>query len=125
MTGYIFKCVTILMTLTNPLKSNFSRFDDPLRKTINIFVQISEEDDNDDLSYLLLAMKEWEQVSVICTIFLSSIRLQTTKRPRIHSVIWDYEVLLNRIDAIKEIFGLAMYRYLRINHLLSTTFASY
>jgi hypothetical protein len=85
-----------------------------LRKAIDNFFQTSEEDNNDDLSYLLLTKKEWDQASIICTILLpfkmTSTRLQATKRPGIDSVFWDYEALFNKIDAIKETFSLLVYR---------------
>ena len=75
-----------------------------LRKAIDHFI-----DDDEDLAKFKLTKKEWDQAAVIVTILLpfkmTSQRLQTTKRPAIDSVFWDYEALFNKIDAIKETFN--------------------
>ena len=79
-----------------------------LRKAIDAFVN-----DDDEFEDLRLSKKEWNQASVICTILLpfkiASTRLQSTKRPGIDSVFWDYENLFNKIDALKATFAQADY----------------
>ena len=74
-----------------------------LRKAIDAFIN-----DGSEFEDLCLSKKEWNQASVICTILLpfkmASTRLQSTKRPAIDSVFWDYENLFNKIDALKATF---------------------
>jgi len=80
-----------------------------LRKAIDTFVS-----EDDDLQYLQLSKIEWDQAAIITTILLPfkiiSQSLQTTKRPGIDSVYWNYETLFNKIDAIKETFTQPAYR---------------
>jgi hypothetical protein len=72
-----------------------------LRKAIDRFLA-----DDEELRYLQLEKKEWNQAAIIVTILLpfkmTSQRLQATKRPGIDSVFWDYESMFNKIDAVKE-----------------------
>ena len=72
-----------------------------LRKAIDHYVA-----EDEDLQDFILSKKEWDQVSIVCTILLpfkmASQHLQAIKRPAIDSVFWDYESLFNKIDAIKE-----------------------
>ena len=80
-----------------------------LRKAIDTFVS-----EDDELQYLQLSKIEWDQAPIITTILLPfkiiSQSLQTTKRPRMDSVYWNYETLFNKIDAIKETFTQPAYR---------------
>ena len=79
-----------------------------LRKAIDTFV--SEEN---ELQALQLSKIEWDQAAIIITILMPfkivSQSLQTTKRPGIDSVYWNYETLFNKIDAIKETFTQSTY----------------
>jgi len=79
-----------------------------LHKAINHYVA-----EDESLQRFVLTKKEWDQAAIICTILLpfkmASVRLQTTKRPGIDSVFWDYEALFNKIDAIKATFTLPEY----------------
>jgi len=80
-----------------------------LRKAIDTF--ISEDNELQDFQ---LSKIEWDQAAIITTILLPfkiiSQSLQTTKRPGIDSVYWNYETLFNKIDAIKETFTQPTYR---------------
>jgi len=79
-----------------------------LRKAVDHFV-----DEDDDLVFLKLTKKKWDQAAAIVTILLSfkmtSQRLQAIKRPAIDSVFWNYETLFNKIDVIKETFNKSEY----------------
>ena len=79
-----------------------------LRKAIDTFVS-----EDEDLSALRLSKTEWDQAAIVLTILMPfkivSQSFQTTKRPRIDSVYWNYEILFNKIDAIKETFNQSTY----------------
>ncbi len=75
-----------------------------LRKAVDTFIS-----ENEDLQALRLSKTEWDQAAVIVTILMPfkiiSQSFQTTKRPGIDSVYWNYEILFNKIDAMKETFS--------------------
>src|SRR5437667_9710284 len=79
-----------------------------LRKAIDTFVS-----EDNELQALQLSKIEWDQAAIIITILIPfrivSQSLQTTQRPGIDSVYWNYETLFHKIDAIKETFTQSTY----------------
>jgi hypothetical protein len=78
-----------------------------LENSIGDFLGSPEQSKNTKWDQLKLTPEEWQMAKILVTIlypfYSASINLQSTSRPRIDQVFYTYDLLFNKIDALKDL----------------------